>query len=468
MLWFRRDLRLHDLPALAAALKAGPVLPLFVLDDRLTNGRWPSPNRAAHLLGCLRALDAELKARGNRLYIRRGRPEVEVPKFVAEAGASGVFVSRDYSPFSRRRDAKVHALLSAAGVGFHARRGTLALEPEQVLTDKGEPYSVFSPFHRRWQATDLPEMIPAPEEIAESRKPGLLGSLPALSDLARGKPSPHLIEPGEPAALRRLEQWVRGDLDAYAQARDSLGSEATSRLSQDLKWGTLSPLQVIGAARAAHPRSSSRFVTEVAWREFYAHVLWHNPRVLREPFRPEFAHLRWDDPADRFEAWKSGQTGYPVVDAAMRQLLATGFMHNRARMIVASFLTKDLHLDWRLGEAHFMEYLVDGDVANNNGGWQWAASTGTDPQPYFRIFNPTLQAGRFDPDGAYVRRWVPELANVPERFIHEPWRMSEGGQDAAGCQIGRDYPPPIVDHAVERKVAIARYTEAKVAAKRSG
>jgi deoxyribodipyrimidine photo-lyase len=465
IVWFRRDLRLHDLPALTQALALGPVAPLFVLDPRLVNGRWPSSNRTAFMLACLRELDAGLRQRGNQLNIRVGHPKGEVPKFARETGASEVFISRDYSPYARRRDAAVKRALDADGVRLHARPGTLVHEPEDILTGSGEPYSVFTPFFRRWLQQPQREIEHAPEHVPGPADP--TSGIPAIEDLGVRSPTARFIEPGEAAALGRLSRWVNGGIEVYTESRDDLAGDRTSRLSQDLKWGSLSPLQVVSAA-SGHGDSSAKFISEVAWRDFYHHVLWHNPRVLKESFQRQFSHLTWDDAGMRFERWKTGNTGYPVVDAAMRQLSATGYMHNRGRMIVASFLTKDLHIDWRLGEAHFMEHLVDGDVANNNGGWQWAASTGADPQPYFRIFNPLLQSRRFDPDGAYIRRWVPDLRNVPTAFIHEPAKMSPLDQNAAGCVIGRDYPAPIVDHTLERPRALALYSEARGGATRSG
>ncbi|MEO5965619.1 MAG: FAD-binding domain-containing protein, partial [Candidatus Limnocylindrales bacterium] len=269
--------------------------------------------------------------------------------------------------------------------------------------------------------------------------------------------------PGEAAARERLERWVRGPVDSYADRRNRLDLAGTSRLGQDLRWGTLSPVEV--AARADGPGEGRRvFLGELAWREFYAHVLWHSPRARREPLQAAFADLAWRDAPDELDAWAEGRTGYPVVDAAMRQLRASGFVHNRARMVAASFLTKDLLLDWRLGEAEFMRHLTDGDVASNNGGWQWTASTGTDPQPWFRIFNPVLQGTRFDPDGAYVRRWVPELAGAPAARIHEPWTMTPEQQAAAGVRIGVDYPMPMTDHAAARERALAMFAAAKAGA----
>ena len=454
VVWFRRDLRLHDHPALAAAVERGPIAPLFVFDERLLNGRWRSPNRVEFMRDSLAILRDELEARGGRLHIRVGRPEVEVPRFAAEANASDVFASRDYSPFARRRDRLVAAALGSTGIAFHPRRGVLIHEPEEIQKDDGTPFAVFTPFHRRWSALTRRAVLGAPEIVRGIRLEA--GRIPTARELGLGEPIAGTLAPGEPAARRRLDLWVRGGLAAYADARDLLGEGHTSRLSQDLRWGLLSPLEVVERCAA-----SPKFVSEVAWREFYHHILWHHPRVVREPFQRQYAGLGWLSDGDALAAWKAGRTGYPVVDAAMRELLATGYMHNRARMIVASFLTKDLLIDWREGERHFMEHLIDGDLANNNGGWQWAASTGTDAQPYFRIFNPYSQAARFDPEGKYIRNWVPELRGVPDAYLNQPHSMPVEVQRKAGCIIGKDYPAPIVDHAAARERAMALFSAAR-------
>lgn len=456
ILWYRRDLRVHDLPALQAAVGAGPVLPLFVFDDRLVHGRWPSANRVWFMLESLKVLDQQLRERGARLHVRRGRPEEVIPALALEAGAEAVFISRDYSPFARRRDAQVAEALGARGIAFHAQRGTLVHEPEHVHTDAGQPYSVYGPFRRRWESLPRREVSGAPGEIPCVAGVDA-GKLPDFGEFGLAEPAPEISTPGETEARNRLDGWAAGGIRGYAAGRDMLAAGATSRLSQDLRWGLLSPLEVVERCGGSGD-DSAKFIAEAVWREFYHHVLWHHPRVLREPFRTEFAAIRWDSDRDALEAWKQGRTGFPLVDAGMRELLATGHMHNRARMIAASFLAKDLLLDWRLGEGHFMAHLVDGDVANNDGGWQWAASVGTDPQPYFRIFNPYLQAKRFDPDGAYVRRWVPELANVPDRYLREPHAMPHRVQRESGCLVGVDYPRPVVDHQIARERALAVFS----------
>jgi len=461
VLWLRRDIRLHDHPALAAALEAADaVVPVYVLDPRLLDGPRSSANRTWFLLGSLRELATDLAARGAPLVVRSGRPELVIPALAAEAGADDVFATRDVSPFARDRDRAVGAALAAAGRHLHLRRGLLVAEPEDVHADDGRPVTVFTPFSRRWAAVPRRALVPPPDAIPSLPAGTLAGE--ALPEPPPPTADPALLPvPGEAAARERLASWVASAaLPAYADGRNRLDVDGTSRLSADLKFGTLSPLEVLLAAEG--PGDGRRvFVSELCWREFYAHVLWHFPHVVRGAYRPAYDAIPWaDDPAG-LAAWREGRTGYPVVDAAMRQLAAGGWMHNRARMIVASFLAKDLLVDWRRGEDHFMAHLVDGDVAANNGGWQWTAGTGTDAAPYFRVFNPVSQGRRFDPAGAYVRRWVPELARVPDAYVHEPWSMPPDVQAAAGCVIGRDYPAPIVDHGAARDRALAAYAVAK-------
>jgi len=466
VVWFRRDLRLHDHPALTEALRSGGhVAPLFVFDPALLGGRFACPNRAWFLLGAVRALAASLEALGSRLSVRVGRPADVVPAFARDVEARIVIVSRDYAPYGRSRDRAVAGALGAQGIAFRAKRGVLIHEPEELTGPGGGSPRVFTPFLRRWEQLELRSILPAPATVPAA------GPWPAsheldASGLGIGAPTAersHLPEVGEIAARERLDAWLAGAPDhgpaAYARTRNDLADPAgTSRLSYDLRFGVLSPVEVATRALAVDGggEGSRRFVSELAWRDFYAHVLWHEPRVAREPFLEQFRGIEppgADDEA--VAAWRAGRTGYPIVDAAMRQLSAMGWMPNRARMIVASFLTKDLLTDWRVGEAHFMRHLLDGDPASNLGGWQWAASVGTDAQPYFRVFNPVTQGERFDPDGLYVRRWLPELAAVPAGRIHAPWTMTPGEQAVARCTIGTDYPHPIVDHADARRRALA-------------
>ncbi len=466
--WFRRDLRIHDNPALTAAVaSADVVIPVFVFDDALLNGRWPAPNRVWFMRESVVALSAALAERGAGLRILSGRAAEVIPAFAREAGASDLFLTRDATPYGLRRDRAVVAALEGTGTTVHALRGLYVHEPDEIATRDGRPYTVYGPFRRAWDlrprraVLTTPDRIPVPRGAAPRPDP-VPEVAPPTADRAL------IPAPGEADARARLARWlaaavdapVDAPVDAYAASRNRLDLDGSSRLSQDLRFGLLSPVEVVD--RAAGDADGRRtFTREIAWREFYAHVLWHHPFVAREPFRSSFARLPFREDPLAFTAWAEGRTGYPVVDAAMRQLRAAGFVHNRGRMIAASFLAKHLLLDYRLGETEFMRHLVDGDLASNNGGWQWTASTGTDPQPYFRVFNPTLQGERFDPGGAYVRRWVPELRGVPDTYIHEPWRMSEAAQAAAGCQIGVDYPQPIVDHAEARARALAVYGATK-------
>lgn len=453
IVWFRRDLRLHDHPALLDAVEhAERVYPLFVFDEPLLSGRWPSPNRVSFMRDSAMELDAALRAQGSRLHVRQGRPAEVVAAFAREVGGDAVIVSRDYGPYARSRDAEVAATLAADGRSFHARRGLLVQEPEDVLTQGGERFSVYSPFRRAFDRLERREPRPAPPRVP-TPEDAAVGEWPSLASLTPGTPAPGLIAPGETAARDRLETWASHGLRDYHERRNDLAADATSRLSQDLHWGLLSGAEVY--TRCGGPGAGAEtFRSELTWREFYTHLLWHEPTVTRQPLSPPYQAPPWQDDPEGLSAWQEGRTGYPVVDAAMRQLAALGWMHNRGRLLAASFLTKDLLIDYRAGERHFMWHLTDGDLANNNGNWQWTASVGTDRQPIFRIFNPTLQATRFDPEGDFVRRWVPELANVPGESVHEPWRMSREMQERVGCIIGRDYPAPIVDHAQARARAL--------------
>lgn len=446
VLWYRRDLRVHDHPALRHAVDAyDRVIPVFVVDDAILDGRWRSPNRWWFLARALASLRGDLETRGARLVIVRGDPAEWIPRIARDHGASAVVASRDYTPFGRGRDEAVAAELAAARVGWFAGRGVLAHEPEDVTRDGGGAFTVFSPFHRRWVDRPFRGVLGAPHRVPGGDvPPQLLGdAVDLLGDPRPTADESLLLEPSEAAARRRLSSWATSDeLRDYDSGRDRLDRDGTSRLSQDLRWGLLSAVEVLARCDRAG-RGPARFRSEIAWRDFYAHLLWREPRVARSSFRSELDAIGRRPPGDVVDAWKEGRTGYPVVDAAMRQLRASGWMHNRARMIVASFLTKHLLADWRIGERHFMEHLVDGDPASNNGGWQWAASTGTDPQPYFRIFNPTLQGLRHDPNGDYVRRWVPELRGIAGGAVHEP---------PAGA-----YLPPIVDHRGARKAALEAF-----------
>jgi deoxyribodipyrimidine photo-lyase len=461
LFWFRHDLRLMDNRALSAALAdaaqtGDSVIPVFVLDPALLKKtRYGGTPRAAFMRNALAALAAALRARRSQLVIRRGNPAQVIPQLVVESGARAVYATRDYSPYARRRD---DAVEDALGDRLTLLDDALLVAPEQIATQSGTPYTVFTPFKRTWW--EVPKHAPDQTEHAFSPVPDMASApIPHPGDPVFAT-TLDLPEASESAALRVLSDFVAGPIYHYAARRDRLDAEDTSRLSPYLRFGLLSIRVVYDAARQAlkdAPDDTARqsietWISELAWREFYTHIMFHFPHVMRGNFRPAYDDLAWRHAPDDLAAWKAGKTGYPVVDAGMRQLLQTGWMHNRARMITASFLTKDLLIDWREGERFFMQHLIDGDPAANNGGWQWSAGTGTDGQPYFRIFNPVTQSKKFDPDGAYIRRWVPELRNVPAQYIHAPWHMDS---PPAG------YPAPIVNHAAARERTLAAFKAAR-------
>jgi deoxyribodipyrimidine photo-lyase len=447
VLWFRRDLRLGDHLALAEAAGAGPVVPLFVLDPALL-GPAGAP-RTAFLYRCLRALDESI---GGRLVVRTGDPVDVVPAVADEAGAGEVLVSADFGPYGRRRDQEVGGVLKGEGRRLVGIGSPYAVDPGQVRKQDGTPFRVFSPFYRAWRAHGWPAPAPPPEvEWAGGfRSDGIPEDPPVGAALPPA---------GEAAARARLEPFLAGPIEDYARERDRPASDATTRLSPYLKFGCIHPRTVLARLGRAHPhekQSHEKLRSELAWREFYADVLWHHPQSARQALQPAMAAMPLDsgkNADERFRAWTEGRTGFPLVDAGMRQLLAEAWVHNRVRMVVASFLVKDLHIDWTRGARWFMARLVDGDLASNNHGWQWVAGTGTDPAPYFRVFNPVTQGKEHDPAGEYVRRWVPELASVAGGAVHEPWKQPGG--------VPAGYPERIVDHAAERAEALSRYESLK-------
>jgi deoxyribodipyrimidine photo-lyase len=464
--WFRNDLRLGDNTALAAlAERAEEWLPVFVLDPRIVGDATSGASRMRFLLDCLARLGRSLDKRGIPLLVRTGRPEQVLPKLLHDTGAGLLSFNEDITPFARRRDEAVRRAAEKHGAKVLSRVDHVAFRAGDILTASGSPYSVYSPYRKSWwkrwredprrpvRMPRLPPPIPGftADPVADPREFGLAAG---GGEIPTG---------GEEAAKRRLMGFLEGAAGRYHEDRDRPDRDGTSRLSPYLRFGALSVRQCFDSgedAAASEPalqQGVAKWLDELIWREFYSAILEHHPRVLRESYRREYDALVWNDDPKGFEAWCEGRTGFPIVDAGMRQLRETGWMHNRVRMIVASFLTKDLLIDWREGERFFFEHLVDGDPASNNGGWQWAASTGTDAQPYFRIFNPAAQGRRWDPEGSYVRRWVPELRGVPDPHVHAP------GQ--AGLPV--DYPPPIVDHAERRELALLRFTHARAAGGKS-
>jgi deoxyribodipyrimidine photo-lyase len=456
LVWLRRDLRVHDHPALRAALDtAERVIPVFCFDDRLLHGRHASGPRTQFMLESLADLRDSLRERGGGLVVRHGPPERELPELAEETAATGVHMTADVSAFARRRDERVRRALE---IPLHAHAGVSVVDdPADFRTGRGTPYTVFTPFYRRWEAAPRRDPIGAPRSLPPLPARLRVGKLPALAALGLESRVESPLSGGESVARERLTRFVTGGVGAYGSSRDALADDGTSRLSSYIRFGCLSPREI--EARLPGGAGAREFRRQLAWRDFYCHVLHHFPRNTRSEFQDRYrGRIKWSYAQGRFDAWTEGRTGYPLVDAGMRQLRHEGWMHNRARLVVGSFLTKDLGIDWRWGERWFMSLLTDGDQANNNGNWQWIASVGVDPQPvYRRIYNPARHMERFDPDGEYVRRHVPELRPVPDKYLREPWTMPDDVQAEVGCVIGRDYPEPIVDHAEARRRALDRY-----------
>ena len=459
--WIRRDLRLEDNEALTHALQtAESVIPVFILDPTLLQSPNTGEKRVAFLFEGLRQLESDLQAKGSRLIVRRGKPLAELTQLLRESQAEVIFAEEDFTPYARRRDAQVANALPLRLVG-----GTAVHHPATVLKADGTPYIVFTPFSKVWRERPSPtHTLPQPGSISS---PSEMESSPLPDDPQLGDNLP--FPPGEAEAQRRLRMFAEDCMYGYAESRDRLDLEGTSQLSPYLHLGMLSARQAVLTAQRAiaeapnqeAQKGASAWLNELIWREFYIAILYHFPYVLERSFRERYEDIAWHNSEELFEAWQEGRTGFPVIDAAMQQLRQIGWMHNRARMIVASFLVKDLLINWQWGERWFMQRLIDGDLASNNGGWQWTAGTGTDAAPYFRIFNPTSQSKKFDPNGQYIRRWLPQLANVPDKYIHEPSKMPSKLQKEIGCLIGQDYPAPIIDHSEARKRALEVYGQTK-------
>ncbi len=457
--WFRRDLRLTDNPSLFHAVaEAAEVVPVYIQSEWTAPHAWTGAGRQAFLCGSLASLAKNLERAGGRLFYRRGGAREELEKLIRETKAEALFFNHDPDPFGREREDSLRQLCHAYGIACRSFHEVSLHPPGEVLTAAGKPYQVYTAFAKQWFSLEKPDPLPAVKSLRVPEK-WAQGSPPSPEDwgLAIERPLSH--EPGERAARERLRRALEHSLPHYAERRDDPAAEATSHLGADLRYGTLSVREVFrraeekrgAAGTEAERKSIHTFQKQLAWREFFLAILHHHPEVLETDFDPRWRGLRWDDPGedDRLQRWKDGLTGFPLVDAGMRQLRETGTMHNRVRMIVAMFLTKDLHLHWRLGESHFLQFLLDGEIANNNGGWQWSAGTGADAAPYFRIQNPWTQTAKYDPEGEYIRRWVPELARVAPRFLQAP--------PAAGTRLAPDYPAPMVDHKVEREETLERF-----------
>ena len=457
LVWFRRDLRDYDHAALSAALASGNgVYCCFVFDTKILDALPTKSDRRVHFIhGALLELDVALRQRGGGLIVRHGLACEEIPALASELEVSAVFANRDYEPDAKERDGEVAARLAAHGIAYHDFKDQAIFDRDEILTQAARPFSVFTPYKNAWikrlTATDW-SAHSCNGRLAASSLAGV-PELGAIGFAATDLPDLGIV-PGMSGARRLWQEFRAGRLGHYGAQRDFPAVKGVSYLSVHLRFGTISIRELV---RTAVGQEAGAWLGELIWRDFYFMILDCHPHVVRHTFKPEYDAIAWDDWPEGFTAWRAGRTGYPLVDAAMRQLKHSGWMHNRLRMVVASFLCKDLGIDWRLGERHFAEQLNDFDLSANNGGWQWAASSGCDAQPYFRIFNPVTQSEKFDPEARFIRRYVPELAKLPDKHIHSPWRMSQREQEALGVVIGRDYPMPIVDHARAREKTLARY-----------
>jgi deoxyribodipyrimidine photo-lyase len=473
LVWFRRDLRDFDHAALSRALReAREVLCAFVFDREILD---PLPSRSDRRVEFIReslvALDASLRKRGGALIVRYAPARDAIPAIAAELRIDAVYANRDYEPQAIERDAAVEKALAERGIAFRTSKDQVIFERDEVRTRQGAPFAVFTPYKRAWLASLTPaHLAPHPVDL----RAGALATPPRT--FAKGVPtlgqvgfrSTNLrdldVATGMSGGAARFASFKRR-IERYGELRDYPARKGPSYLSVHLRFGTVSIRALVAYA---HQRSllpggegAATWLSELVWREFYAQLLWHHPRIAKHAFLGEYDGLPFPNDLRLYEAWRDGRTGYPIVDAAMRQINTTGYMHNRLRMVAASFLVKHLLVDWRWGERYFAEALIDYDLASNNGGWQWAASTGCDAQPYFRIFNPITQSQRFDPEGEFIRRYVPELESLDDREIHAPWQVAPAILEAKGLVIGRDYPPPIVDHGAARNAALALYKSAR-------
>ena len=471
IVWFRQDLRLQDNPALLAAVQRGAVLPVFIHDE-VGEGKWPMGGASRWWLHhSLAALDEALRERGSRLVFARGESGAVLRELIKQSVADAVYWNRRYEPAVIARDAAIKTELAGTGVEVRSFAASVLFEPHTVQNKSGGPFQVFTPFWKHCLTLEVAEPVKLPagkielgsSAVIDRRYSLELGALELLPTIPWDAGFRAAWEPGEAGAAKRLKKFVGGAMARYADECNLPDRDGTSALSPHLHFGDISPRQIWSAVRALSResgvfpvnRGAQVFLSEVGWREFAYHLLFHFPHTPEAPLREDFARFPWRSNAAQLKAWQRGRTGYPIVDAGMRQLWATGWMHNRVRMIVASFLVKHLRLSWQDGAAWFWDTLVDADLAANTLGWQWTAGCGADAAPYFRIFNPILQGVKFDPNGDYVRRWVPELARVPAEFIHAPWEAPPLELSAAGVVRGRDYPPPLVNHGEARDAALA-------------
>jgi deoxyribodipyrimidine photo-lyase len=463
LVWFRRDLRFMDNAALYHALKsAKQVWCAFVFDtDILASLPSKKDRRVEFIWHSLADLDGVLREHGGGLLVRHGSASSEIPALARALNVEAVFANRDYEPQAKARDAAVSEALAITGIAFECFKDQVIFETDEIMTATGTPYSVFTPYKNNWlKKLDDFYLKPYPvEKVAASLAVPDGSTMPTMRQLGFEKTNllDIPIRPGLSGAESAYEDFL-DRMDDYADSRNFPAVKGPSYLSVHLRFGTISIRRLAAQARARGGRGAETWLSELIWRDFYFQILHHQPRVVDRAFKPDYDRIRFDNDPALFAAWCEGRTGYPLVDAAMRQINATGYMHNRLRMIVASFLVKDLQVHWSLGEKYFADHLNDFDLAANNGGWQWASSSGCDAQPYFRIFNPVTQSEKFDAEGKFIRRYLPELARVPATRIHAPWIMTPGEQVGAGCIIGSDYPCPVVDHDAARARTLARYS----------
>lgn len=452
LIWFRRSLRIDDLQAFRQPVELGHEIACVVVRDskyRMGNGAFAS--RTSLYDSALASLANDLKDLGGRLLILDGAPEVEIPRFLSQNHITDLWFADEIEPDGLKRDAKVRREAEQLGLNVHVSQDQYLYSPAAFVTGSGKPYSVFTPFKKRC----LSQLPPTPTDVPTGIKwMDIAGSSvqAALHNDLNG-----FCSMGTASGNEHFSRFCERDIKEYGEQRDIPSVDGTSRLSAHLHFGVVSPRRLLHKTLDVGGAGALTYASELLWREFYAQVLFHRPDTVTACFQRQWDNLQWQNNAEFVAAWMEGCTGYPIVDAAMRQLNATGWMHNRLRMIVASFLTKDLLVDWRIGETYFRSHLLDGDIASNVGGWQWAGSTGTDAQPWFRVFNPVTQGTKFDPDGKFVRTWIPELENVPTKFIHAPWLMSYSEMTWLGIRLGHDYPNPIVDHGAQRVKALEMF-----------
>ncbi|MGH1417356.1 MAG: cryptochrome/photolyase family protein [Hyphomicrobiaceae bacterium] len=472
LVWFRQDLRVHDHPALAKAAKVGSaVIPLYIFDET-SAGQWVAGGASRWWLHySLTALAKDLENLGSPLLIARGNSRVVLAEIACKLGVSSVFTSRMYEPWAVTLEKDLYDILQREGIALHRFSGTLLKEPEELATQSGTPFKVYTPFWRalsssqqhRTPVAKPKRLVPASDKLKIDTLDDLQ-LLPTKPNWSHGLQE--VWRPGEASARKQLKDFLSANITGYHDQRNRPDKMATSRLSPHLHFGEISPATVWKATNAARDAGCQdgdyeTFLKELVWREFSAHLLFHFQDLPTAPFRPEYGKFPWRTDNQSLSAWQHGQTGYPIVDAGMRELWATGWMHNRVRMIAASFLIKDLFLPWQEGEKWFWDTLVDADLASNAASWQWVAGSGADAAPFFRIFNPVTQGRKFDPDGAYVRKWVPELANLPDKFIHAPWTAPDDVLTAANIELDINYPNPIVDHSIARQTALEGYKKVK-------